>query len=270
MKSEALALKIRQHAIEMVHATHASHIAAILSVTDLVAVLYADILRVTPAEPEWAERDRFVLSKGHAGVSVYAALAEQGFFPVEELSRYYTDGSPYSGHVSHKGVPGVEFSTGSLGHGVCVAAGMALAGKKSGAAYRVYAIVGDGECNEGSVWEMALFAKQYRLGNLTVLVDRNHMQAMGRCEDVMDTGDLAEKWRAFGWNVLEVADGHDHDQLRAALQAAVPADKPTCIGAHTGKGKGVSYMENELLWHYRDPQGEFYTRAKEELEGRHA
>ena len=271
MNSKELSINIRESAITMVHQHHASHIASALSIADMLAVLYADILRVNPADPGWKERDRFILSKGHAGVAVYAALAERGFFPKDELASYYADGSVYSGHVSHKGVPGVEFSTGSLGHGACVATGMALAAKKKGAAHRVYTIIGDGECDEGSIWEMALFAKQQKLGNLTVLVDHNHMQAMGRCEDVVDLGDLAAKWGAFGWNVLEVSDGNDHDQLRSALQAETPAEVPTCIVAHTVKGKGVSFMENELLWHYRDPQGDFYDRAMKELEAaRHA
>lgn len=266
MNSIEFSIELRKAAVTMVHRSHAAHIASALSIADILSVLYLDIMHVDPQTPDWKDRDRLILSKGHAGVAIYAALALRGFFPLEDLSAYYTDGSPYSGHVSHKGVPGVEFSTGSLGHGACAAAGMALAGKKAASHHRVYTIVGDGECDEGSIWEMALFARQQHLDNLTVIVDHNHMQAMGRCADVLDLGDLAGKWRAFGWNVIEVADGNDHDQLREALRAEHPRDVPTCIVAHTVKGKGVSFMENELLWHYRDPQGEFYARAMAELE----
>lgn len=265
MKSESLAWRIRRHSVEMVHQSGASHIASALSAADILAVLYTDILRVDPQHPDGPDRDRFILSKGHAGVALYAALAECGFFPVEELKRYYQDGSVYSGHVSHKGIPGVELSTGSLGHGVGVACGMALAGKASGRPFRVFALAGDGECDEGIVWEAALTAGQYHLDNFTLIVDRNGMQAMGPSEDVMALEPLNDKWRSFGWEVVDVADGHDHQQLRQAF-AAPSSGRPRCIVAHTVKGKGVSFMENELLWHYRDPQGEFYARAVAELE----
>ena len=265
MRSEELAWRMRVDAIEMTHATHASHLASVLSVIDIVAVLYADILHVNPREPEMPERDRFILSKGHAGISVYTALAESGFFPVEELKKYYTDGSVYSGHVSSKGIPGVEFSTGSLGHGASVACGMAFAARRAGRTHQVYTVVGDGECDEGSVWEMALFANQYRLNNLTVIVDHNKMQAMGTCEEVMALGSLEDKWRSFGWDVVCCEDGNNHDQLREAF-AARAGEKPHVIIAHTVKGKGISFMENNLLWHYRDPQGEDYKHAIEELE----
>jgi len=265
MKSEELAWRIRRHAIDMVNKSHASHIGAILSVADIVAVMYTDILHVNPNNPYDEQRDRFVLSKGHAGVAVYAALAEMGFFPVEKLDTYYENGSAYSGHVSHIGVPGVEFSTGSLGHGIAVACGMALAGKRRHADYHVYAVVGDGECNEGVVWETALIANQYELDNFTVVIDRNGMQAMGDCESVMKMEPLADKWKSFGWNVVTVADGNNHDQLRSALHTVVQG-MPTCVIAKTIKGKGVSFMENELLWHYRDPQGEYYDRAVSEIE----
>lgn len=263
MNTKTLAWQIRKDAIEMVHASHASHIGAALSVADIVAVLYGDVAKTFPKNPKSPERDRIVLSKGHAGVAIYAALAETGFFPKSELQKYYTDASVYSGHVSSKGVPGVEFSTGSLGHGVCVACGMALAGKKQNKNFHVYAIVGDGECEEGCVWETAIFANHYKLSNFTVIVDNNKMQAMGTCEDVMSLGSLAEKFRAFGWNVIEV-DGHNHDELKDSLM--MKAERPTAIIAHTVKGKGVSFMENNLLWHYRDPQGEFYEQAIKELE----
>lgn len=263
--SEQLAWKMRRDAIEMVHATHASHIGAVLSAIDIVAVLYHDIMNVDPEDPEMPERDRFILSKGHAGIAVYTALAECGFFDRKELKKYYTDGSVYSGHVSSKGIPGVELSTGSLGHGVCVACGMALAAKRAGKDHQVYVITGDGECEEGAVWEMALMANRYALSSLTVIVDNNGMQAMGTCAEVMKLGSLADKWKAFGWNTIEVQDGNDHDQLRAAF-AERKAEGPNVIIAHTVKGKGISFMENNLLWHYRDPQGEDYDTAVKELE----
>lgn len=264
MTSVELAKKLRIHAIEMAHCSHESHVAAALSMCDIVAVLYNDILRKFPNNPESEERDRFILSKGHACSAVYAALAETGFFPIEELKQQCQDGARLSGHITYKNVPGVELSTGSLGHGCCVASGMALNGKLKNKKYRVYALVGDGECDEGSVWEMALFAHQYKLGNLCIIVDHNKMQAMGHCTEVADHINLAKKWECFGWNVVEV-DGHNHEQLKEAF-AKMSTDLPTCIIAHTVKGKGVSFMEDNLLWHYRDPQNEFYENALKELE----
>lgn len=262
--SLTLAWKIRRHAIEMTHISHASHVASALSAADILAVLYSEILQVDPSKMQDPDRDRFVLSKGHAGVALYAALAETGFFPVEELSHYYADGSIFCGHVSHM-VPGVEVSTGSLGHGIAVACGMAMAAKRTHCPYRVYTLTGDGECDEGIVWETALAANQYCLDNFTVIIDRNNMQALGQSENIIQLEPLADKWRSFGWEVIEVADGNDHVQLRKALTAPFNG-KPKCIIARTKKGKGVSFMENDLLWHYRDPQGEFYDRAIEELE----
>lgn len=262
--SEKLAWKVRLDTIHMVHRAHASHIGAVLSVVDILAVLYTDILHIEPDRPQMPDRDRLVLSKGHAGAAIYAVLAECGFFPRVELEKYYSDGSVYSGHVSQKGIPGIELSTGSLGHGACVACGMALAAKRMHKEYRVYAIVGDGECEEGSIWEMALFAHKYELDNYTVIIDHNKMQAMGTCEDVIALGSLAEKWKAFGWNVIEVLDGNDHDQLREAFSKRVQYI-PNVIIAHTVKGKGISFMEGNLTWHYRDPQGEEYENALREL-----
>lgn len=265
MESKELAWRIRRHAIDMVHTAHASHIGGVLSCADVVAVLYADIARYDCRDPKWPGRDRIILSKGHNGVAIYAALAECGFFPVEQLSTYGQNGSVFSCHVSHKNVPGVEFSTGSLGHGVCVACGMALDAKWKGRDNRVFAIVGDGECNEGSVWETVMLAAQKRLDNFTVIVDRNRMQAMGFSKDILDMDPLADKWRAFGWHAVEVADGSDHDALRAAFRED-SGGKPKVILANTVKGHGVSFMENNLLWHYRDPQGAFYEDAVKELE----
>lgn len=264
MTSKELAWKIRRNAVEMTHLSGASHIASVLSAADIIGVLYADVMNTFPDDPKNDKRDRFILSKGHAGAGVYAALAEKGFFPVENLKKYYSNGSNLSGHISHKGVPGIEFSTGSLGHGICVAAGMAFAAKHDGKKHRVFVVAGDGECEEGSVWEMALFARHYELNNLVVIIDHNNLQSLDTCENTLGLVKLGEKWKAFGWNVTEV-DGHDHDELKKALENKEP-DGPTCIIARTIKGKGVSFMENQVLWHYRDPQGDFYEQAVRELE----
>lgn len=266
MNSAELAWRIRRETVELVHAAHASHIGAALSIADIVAVLYADIMKYDPGDPSWDGRDRFILSKGHAGVAVYAALSACGFFPEEMLRTYYSNGSMLSGHISHKNVPGVELSTGALGHGVCVAAGMAMAAKRDKKTHRVFAIIGDGECNEGSVWEMALFANHFELDNLMVIIDHNKMQSLGFCEDTIDLMDLAAKWRSFGWNVTET-DGHNTEELKKAL-SGTKAGKPVCVVAHTVKGKGISFMENQILWHYRDPQGDDYDNAVRELEAK--
>lgn len=265
MNSEELAWRIRRHAIEMVHISHASHIGGILSVADIIAVLYKDIAYVNPDNPKDSNRDRIVLSKGHTGVAIYSALAEMGFFPVEKLATYGSNGSIFSCHISHKKVPGVEFSTGSLGQGVCVACGMALSAKLKKKSHKVYAVVGDGECNEGAVWEMALLAAQYHLSNFTVVIDCNGMQAMGNCDDVLKTSPMKDKWQAFGWHVVDIENGHDHQTLKKAFLED-NGDKPKVIVAHTVKGKGISFMENNLRWHYSDPQGEEYKQAVAELE----
>ena len=266
MNSNQLAWLIRRHGIEMTHVSHGSHIGSILSVADIVAVLYNDVANISPDNFKDENRDRIILSKGHAGAAIYAALAEKGFFNREELKTHYADGSRLSGHVSHKGIPGVEFSTGSLGHGACVAAGMALNAKLDKKPYYTYAIVGDGECDEGSIWEMALFANQFNLNQFIVIVDHNKMQSLDFCENTLSLAPFAEKWKAFGWNVLEI-DGHNHDELRSAFAKAKESkDKPTVIIANTVKGKGVSFMEFDILWHYRFPhEGEEYDGALKEL-----
>ena len=266
MNSEQLAWLIRRHGVEMTHISQGSHIGAILSVADIVAVLYNDIANISPENLKDENRDRIILSKGHAGAAIYAALAEKGFFDRAELKTHYADGSRLSGHVSHKGIPGVEFSTGSLGHGACVAAGMALNAKLNKKPYYTYAIVGDGECDEGSIWEMALFANQFKLNQFVVIIDHNKMQSLDFCENTLSLAPFAEKWKAFGWNVLDI-DGHNHEELRAALNTAKQSeDKPTVIIANTVKGKGISFMEFDILWHYRFPHdGEEYDGALNEL-----
>ena len=243
-----------------------SHIASILSMADILAVLYGEVLRYKSEEPKWAGRDRFILSKGHAGAGVYAALAESGFFPVEKLKSHYQDGSDLSGHVSHKGIPGVEFSTGSLGHGLSVASGMALASKINCENNRAFVLLGDGECGEGSNWEAILFAAHHKLDNLVAIVDRNMLQSIYSTEDTLSLEPFAEKWKAFGWNVVEV-DGHNHEEILNACKVKSKVEnKPLCIIASTIKGKGVSFMEKNILWHYRSPQGSEYEAAMAELE----
>lgn len=269
MTSEQLAWMIRRHAIEMTHISHGSHIGSVMSVADIVAVLYSDILQIDPEKPQREDRDRFLLGKGHASAAVYAALAEKGFFPTEELKTFYQNGSRLIGHVSHK-VSGIEFSTGSLGHALSAAAGMAYAGKKDGKRFRVFTVLGDGECNEGSVWEAAAFASHFRLNNLIAIIDYNHMQSLDFSENTLLVEDMAARWKAFGWNTVEI-NGNDHDELRESFGAAeiLRAQKdhrPTVIIANTIKGYGVSFMQNDILWHYRFPHdGWEYDQAVTEL-----
>lgn len=269
MNSEELAWKIRRHGIEMTHLSGGSHIGAILSVADIIAVLYSGVMNIDPKNPKKIDRDRFILSKGHAGASIYAALAENGFFEVEELKTHYQNGSRLPGHVSHH-LPGVDFSTGSLGHGLSAGVGMAYVAKKDGKSHKVYVVLGDGECDEGSVWEAALFANHFRLNNLVAIVDHNHMQSMDFQENTLEIENFGEKWKAFGWNVIEV-DGNSHEELNVAFEQAEKlskeeAHKPTVIIANTIKGCGVSFMQNDILWHYRFPhEGWEYDCAVAEL-----
>jgi transketolase len=244
-----------------------SHIGAVFSCADIFAVLYGSILRFEPANPKSDDRDRVILSKGHAGAGLYSALAEAGFFPLEKLATHYQNGSDLSGHVSHH-VPGVDVSTGALGHGLSIAAGMAYAGKLRQARHRVFCLLSDGECDEGSTWEAILFAGHHRLSNLVAIVDYNRIQGIAPVSEVLELEPFADKWTAFGWSVREV-DGHDHDALIRNLES-LPASpyKPTCLIAHTTKGKGVSFMENTVLWHYRIPRGAEFDAALAELEGR--
>lgn len=267
MTSEDLAWLIRRHGIEMTHLSGGGHIGSILSVADIIAVLYADILKFDASRPDWDERDRIILSKGHAGAAIYAALAENDFFPIDELKTHYADGSRLSGHVSHH-LPGVDFSTGSLGHGLSAGIGMAYAAKKDNKDHKVFVVMGDGECDEGSVWEAALFANHFCLDNLIAVIDHNHMQSLDFCENTLKLENLGDKWKAFGWNVLSV-NGNDHNELKNALKVAVrmnQAHQPTMIVADTIKGYGIGFMENDILWHYRFPHdGWEYDCAVTEL-----
>jgi len=251
----------------MVHRARASHVGTCLSVADILGVLYSDVLRFDPAQPAWPDRDRFVLSKGHGGAALYAVLAERGFFPRRWLDDYCANESRLAGHATHHDVPGVEVSTGSLGHGLPLACGMALAGKRDGASYRTFALLSDGECDEGSTWEAALFAPHHGLDNLVAIVDYNKIQSFGSVADVLELAPLADKWRAFRWGVQEL-DGHDHAALRRTLTALpVEPGRPTMIIAHTIKGKGVSFMEGDLAWHYVPPSDEQLAAALAELTG---
>jgi transketolase len=265
--TEKLAWAIRNHSLDMTSRGKSSHIGSCLSIADIMAVLYGEIMELRPKEPKWARRDRFILSKGHAGATVYATLAEVGFFSPEKLKSHYQDGSDLSGHVSHKRVPGVEFSTGSLGHGLPVATGIAKAGMLSGNHFRVFCLLSDGECDEGSNWEAILFAAHHKLENLTAIVDYNKIQSLAAVSATLGLEPFRQKWESFGWQVIEV-DGHDHHALKRALgKRKQSEEKPLCIIAHTTKGKGVSFMEDQVLWHYRTAQDEEYAAAKLELNG---
>lgn len=261
----ALARRLRGHALRMTHRARASHIGSCLSMADMLAVLYGAVLRLDPAQPDWPGRDRLVVSKGHAAAIVYAALAERGFLPIAELETYAADGARLAGHVTMT-VPGVELSTGSLGHGLPVAAGMALAAQRAGTSWRSFCILSDGELDEGSNWEAVQFAQHFRLEGLTALVDYNKIQSFGTVAEVSELHPLADKFRAFNWGVHEL-DGHDHAALLDALQSPPPLPgRPTVIVAHTIKGKGVSFMEGSIAWHYRNPDASDLMAALAELD----
>lgn len=245
----------------------AGHIAPAYSVLEIVAALYYRILRVDPRNPHWPERDRFVLSKGHGCLAHYAVLADRGFFAADALNGFSRPGSILGGHPDRK-IPGVEASTGSLGHGLSIGVGMALAAKLDGAAYRTFVVLSDGECQEGSVWEAAMFAVHSRLDNLIAVIDHNKLQSLGRLDDIMSSPtSMADKWSAFGWAVHEV-NGHDVGALDETFRRVPFTDgRPSLIVAHTVKGKGVSFMEGNAIWHYRVPNPEELATAWRELDG---
>lgn len=259
-----LAYRIRVHALNMVHRVRASHIGSALSITDIVSVLYGQVLRLDPLQPKAADRDRFILSKGHACVAVYAALAEVGCIAKDDLLSYGKDHSALMNHISHK-VPGVEFSTGSLGHGLPFGTGKALVAKRSGKSWRTYVLLSDGELGEGSNWEAMMFAAHHQLDNLVAIIDYNKLQSLTTVDKTLRIEPLADKARAFGWSVREV-DGHDHAALIDQLCSSPwEIDKPSFLIAHTTKGKGVSFMENSVEWHYKAPSLEQLEQAMEEL-----
>jgi transketolase len=257
---------IRRLTLEMTSRAKSSHVGSVFSAAEILSALYGKVLNVRPDQPDWEGRDRFVLSKGHSCAGLYAVLALRGFFPRKRLEEFYVDGGSLYGHATHKGVPGVEVSSGSLGHGLAIATGLASGAKRLGFPWRVFALLSDGECDEGSTWEAALLAPAWKLNNLIAIVDYNKIQSLGRVDEVLPLEPFADKWAAFGWDVCSI-DGHD---IGAVVQALVPVrrgptDRPRCVIAHTVKGKGVSFMEDTLLWHYRSPQGEELERALLEL-----
>ena len=262
-----LAEKIRLHVVRMTSSGKSSHVGSALSIADILAVLYGKVMHYDPKEPKLKARDRFILSKGHAGAAVYAVLAEMGFFSTNDLKNHYQNGSVFSGHVSHKEVPGVELSTGSLGHGLGVGVGFALSAKLQKRNNRTFVLLSDGELDEGSNWEALLFAAHHKLNNLVAIVDYNKIQSLDSIENTLGLEPIGSKFSAFNWHV-EAVDGHCHQSLAKALSESAPSEKPTVIICNTIKGKGVSFMENRVLWHYRSPQGEELLAAITEIQNR--
>ncbi|MDR0880469.1 MAG: transketolase [Clostridioides sp.] len=261
------ACAIRKDIVTMVHDAKSGHPGGSLSAVEMLTALYFDEMNIDSSNPKMEDRDRFVLSKGHAAPALYAVLAERGYFDKEELKGLRKTGRMLQGHPDMKGVPGVEMSTGSLGQGFSAACGMAMASKLDNAPWSVYALLGDGEIQEGIVWEAAMSAANYKLDNIVAFLDNNGLQIDGKTEDVMDLGSIVNKFKAFGWNVIEI-DGHDFDQIFAALDMArSTVEKPTMIVAKTVKGKGVSFMENQAGWHGSAPNDEQLEQALEELGG---
>lgn len=262
-----IANSIRKNIIKMTYEAKSGHPGGSLSACEILTALYFKEMRIDPNNPKWEDRDRFVLSKGHATPALYAVLAERGFFPKEELMRFRKIDSMLQGHPDMKGTPGVDMSTGSLGQGLAAANGMALSAKLDNKDYRVYALVGDGEIQEGIIWEAAMLASHYKLDNLTVFIDHNGLQIDGFNKDVMNVEPIDKKFEAFGWNVLSI-DGHDFDQIFDALEKSKQVKgKPTLIIANTVKGKGVSFMENQASWHGTAPNAEQAQKALAELGG---
>jgi transketolase len=259
------AAELRGQVVTLSHQAKTAHLGSSLSCSDIVAAAYWHVLNIDSANPTDPDRDRFILSKGHAATTLYAILAQKGFFPKEQLDTYTKDGGKLAEHPPANGLPGVEAATGSLGHGLPIGCGMAMSGKMRGQAYRVFCLLSDGECNEGSVWEAAMFAAAQKLDNLCVIVDYNKWQATARSNETLALAPLREKWQAFGWDAHEI-DGHDIGVL-AELMSAMPnkSGKPVALIANTVKGKGVSFMEDDNNWHYRAPNDEELEAAFVEL-----
>ncbi|WP_352404880.1 transketolase [Sporanaerobacter acetigenes] len=264
---KSIAKSLRINIIKMLEKSQSGHPGGSLSACEILTALYFKEMNIDPKNPHWEDRDRFVLSKGHGAPVLYAALAERGYFPKEELNSLRKINSMLQGHPDMKGTPGVDMTTGSLGQGLSAAGGMALAGKIDKKDYRVYALVGDGEVQEGIIWEAAMSAAHYKLDNLTVFMDHNGLQIDGKNEDVMNIEPIDEKFKAFGWHVIKI-DGHNFEEIFAALEEAKNTKgKPTMIIASTVKGKGVSFMENQAGWHGKAPSSEQAQQALEELGG---
>lgn len=261
------AYEIRRRDLQMVYEAGMGHIGGDMSATDILTTLYFGVLHINPKDPNNSQRDRFIMSKGHCSGALYTTLAYADFFPLEQLNTYMQPLSKLNGHPDRNKVPGVETNTGPLGHGLPVAVGAAIGAKLSKASWRVFALTGDGELQEGSNWEAAMSAGHRKLDNLTVIIDRNRLQQGDEVANTNDLEPLADKWRSFGWAVTEV-DGHDYTQLLETFNN-VPhqKDKPTCVIAHTHKGKGISFMEDNVAWHHRVPNAQEYAQAMKELEG---
>ena len=251
----------------MVHAAKAAHLGSSLSVIDILSVLYSDVGNISKTNPGSLTSDQVLVSKGHAAAGTYAVLANSGFFETAILDSYCEDGSPIGGHVTFGKVPGIPFSTGSLGHGLPLGIGLALARKRSNANTFVYVVMSDGECDEGTTWESALIANQFEVGNLVAIIDRNRLQSFGDTEETISLEPFKSKWESFGWNVSEV-DGHDHEAMKEIISniRKSVSSKPNVIIANTIKGKGISFMENQVVWHYRPPSDEQLAAALLELE----
>jgi transketolase len=261
-----LANHLRARIIENSSKTGTPHLGSCLSCVDILTALYFNQLEIKTDDPNWSDRDRFILSKGHAAPALFQVLAERGFYPKSLLENYGMDGSIFAEHPpTPDHLPGIEAATGSLGHGLPLGLGMALAGRIQKREYNVYIVLGDGECNEGSIWEAAMLAAAQKVSNLCIIVDFNKWQATGRSEEVMMLGSMVDKWEAFGWNSVEI-DGHNFESILNALQLFKSENaRPTAIVAHTVKGKGVSFMEDDNNWHYRIPNSEDVQKAKVEL-----
>ena len=263
--SKTLSLAVRTEALKMVHRARASHIGSALSIADIVSVLYSNVLRIDPTRPDWDARDRFILSKGHACVAIYAALAEKGFFMKTDLESYGQNHSPLMNHISHK-VPGVEFSTGSLGHGLPFGVGKAVAAKRSGRDWRCFVLLSDGELAEGSNWEAFLFAAHHKLDNLVAIIDYNKLQSLTTVAETLGIEPLDAKLQSFGWSVQHI-DGHDHEALTQSL-ISTPWSRgnPSVLICDTTKGKGVGFMENSVSWHYKSPNDDQLADALADLQ----
>jgi transketolase len=265
INSQLLSVNVRKTCLQLVYKANASHIGGAFSIADILSVLYTDVLNYDVKDPNWSERDRLFYSKGHACTAMYAVLKEVGFYTEGELNTFSENGSYFTSHINHK-IPGIELSTGSLGHALSVACGVALAGKRKKANWRTYTIVSDGELNEGSNWEAILFAPHHQLNNMTLIVDYNKIQSLGTIKEVLDLDPLSEKFKAFGWDTLEI-DGHNHAEILSALDKENShTTKPKVIIAHTIKGKGVDFMENQLAWHYKSPNKEQLESGLHQIE----
>jgi len=256
-------INIKKSVISMTHRSKSSHVGSCLSACDILYTLYFKILNVDPNDPQKNDRDKFILSKGHASAALYATLAERGFYARSLLDGFYIDGGTLPGHLDMKAVPGVEASAGSLGHGLSIGVGMAIANKCSRNPGKIYVLVGDGECNEGAIWEAVMLAATLKLDNITTIVDYNKLQGFGRTHEVINQLNMAERWKVFGWDVHEV-DGHNVVELEKAFR--LPQSGPKALVAHTVKGKGVCFMEDRLEWHYKSPDDMQCDKALKELD----